>query len=328
MMRRKGGWDRRVNRVLDPWPAARQARFVGIRHHFHVGSDSIFFVSFRFGTSLLVWLLIGVALALPAGLFLLERNLSDVTSEWKGRPGFSLYFDLGTEIEIANELVMSLERLEKIDRVVLVTPEEALSEFRDNHDVADALDMLKENPLPPSVRAIVVEGVSGNELEIIANQAGRHEMVEEIVIERTWLERLVAVSDVLNRLSWILSVLFGIGAVLVTSSSVRLAIEARLEELKVQKLVGGTNAFIRRPFLYLGAIYGVGGGVVAAMLVASALLVLEKPLNALFGSYGGNLEFTGFDSIFVGILLALGALLGIVGAIVASNQRLRRLEVV
>jgi cell division transport system permease protein len=303
-------------------------RFVALRDHFHVGSDSIFFVSFRLGTSLVVWLLIGIALALPAGLFLLERNLSDVTSQWEGQPGFSLYFDPGTEIAIAQELVVNLERLEEIERVVLVTPEEALSQFRDNHNVADALNMLQENPLPPSVRAIVVNGVSGNELELIANQAGRHEMVDEIVIERTWLERLVAASVVVNRLSWILAVLFGIGAVLVTLSSVRLAIEARLEELKVQKLVGGTDAFIRRPFLYLGAIYGVGGGIVAAMLVASALLVLEKPLNALFGSYGEHLEFTGFDSIFVGALLALGGLLGISGAIVASNQRLRRLEVV
>ena len=96
----------------------------------------------------------------------------------------------------------------------------------------------------------------------------------------------------------------------------------------MQKLVGGTNAFIRRPFLYLGAIYGVGGGVVAAMLVASALLLLEKPLNELFGSYGEDLEFAGFDSIFVGTLLALGGLLGIVGAIFASYQRVRNLEVV
>ena len=112
MARRKVFWDPKMNRSPDPWPATRHIRFVAIRHHIHVGRDSFFFASFRFGTSLLVWLLIGIALALPGGLFLLEHNLSDVTSQWKGRAGFSLYFVPGTEIEIANDLVVSMERAE------------------------------------------------------------------------------------------------------------------------------------------------------------------------------------------------------------------------
>jgi len=124
-----------------------------------------------------------------------------------------------------------------------------------------------------------------------------------------------------------LAVLFGVGAVLVTASSIRLAIESRLEELKVQKLVGATNAQIRRPFLYFGAIYGTGGALVALMLISAALMVIESPLTSLFSSYGADLDLIGFSPSFLGFMLGLGALLGICGALVSSGRRVREIEI-
>jgi cell division transport system permease protein len=121
--------------------------------------------------------------------------------------------------------------------------------------------------------------------------------------------------------------LFSCGAVLVTATSARLAIETRLDELRVMKLVGATDAYIRRPFLYLGALYGVGGGLLAAMLISAVLVVLEAPLATLFGSYGGQLESGGFDLTFFAGLLVVGGLLGIGGALLAVYQRLANLEV-
>ena len=317
-----------MRRQADPWPAHARPRLATVRDHWRVAGESFYFVSSRMGASLLVWLLIGISLALPAGLFLLERNLAVAMDRWQGRAGFSVYYRPGVPVEVARARAARLDAMPETQRVWVVTPEAALEEFRGNAEVSDALDLLEENPLPTSVRVTVSEEVSTATLRMLANQVGQHEQVEEVVLETTWLERLAAISAFVTRLGWMLAALFGLGAALVTLSSVRLAIESRLEEVKVQKLVGGTDAFVRRPFLYLGLIYGAGGAVVAAVLNAAALLALEGPLGQLFRSYGEDLELTGLDHIFALELLGVGAALGIVGAMVASRQRLRGLELV
>lgn len=132
---------------------------------------------------------------------------------------------------------------------------------------------------------------------------------------------------VVRRLSWVLAAMFAIGAVLVTGTSVRLAIESRLEELRVMKLVGATSAYIRRPFLYFGLFYGLGGGVAGSMLISAVLGVLEAPLAALLGSYGQSLDPAGLDIVFFGALVLCGGVLGVAGAVLAARQRLANLQV-
>lgn len=314
-------------RIADPWPPPERPRFRGPREHWRVGRESLAFVSRRPGTTLLVWLLIGIALALPAALYLMQRHLGEIADEWRGRPGLSVYFEVGADIAAAHALQRQLEALPAIDRAWVITPEQALDEFRGNVAVADALELLDENPLPASLRATLATDAPSSRLNAAARLAGRAAAVEEVVLETAWLERLAALSAVANRLGAMLAILFGIGAALIAASSVRLAIEARLEELRVQRLVGGTTAFIRRPFLYLGFIYGLGGGMVAAMLIAAALIVLEPPLGALFDSYGNSLQLDWMDRTFVSALLGSGGLLGVAGALIASRQRLAALEV-
>ena len=131
-----------------------------------------------------------------------------------------------------------------------------------------------------------------------------------------------------SRLGVILALLFGLGAVLVTASSVRLAIEARLDELRVLLMVGATPGQVRRPFLYFGAIYGFGGGVIAAMLIAVTLVILESPLQSLLGSYDQELDMAGLNPAFLAFILLLGIALGVLGALIAVRQRLNDLEIV
>lgn len=314
-------------RIADPWPQPDRPRLRTLREHWRVSRESLAFVSRRPGTTLLVWLLIGIALALPASLHLMQRHLGEAADEWRGRPGLSVYFDVGADIAAVHALQAQLEALPAIDRAWVITPEQALDEFRGSVAAADALELLDENPLPASLRAILATDAPPYRLNAAARLAGGAEAVEEVVLETAWLERLGALSAVANRLGAILAILFGIGAVLIAASSVRLAIEARLEELRVQRLVGGTTAFIRRPFLYLGFIYGLGGGMVAAMLIATALIALEPPLGALFDSYGSSLQLDWMDRTFVSALLGSGGLLGVAGALIASRQRLGALEV-
>jgi cell division transport system permease protein len=311
----------------DPWPPLRPGIGAWFRDHIRIAAETMHFVSARLGTSLVVWLLVGIALALPAGLLLIQVNLSALTSGWEGRPGLTVYFKLTTEPEQITAAARVLEANEAIVGVKVTSREEALEEFRSFTSLADALAVLDENPLPASLSAALRTGLDDAALSELLELAEGRPGVEEVVVEKTWLERVNDISSVVSRLGVILGVLFGVGAVLVTATSVRLAIEARLEELRVQKLVGASDRQIRRPFLYFGAFYGIGGGLIAAMLLSLCLVAIEAPLTTLLGSYDQQLETAGFNPVFLVTLLLIGGILGVIGALMAAAARLRDLEI-
>jgi len=310
----------------DPWPPVQRPRFAWIRDHWRVSRDCFTLACRRLWSSLLVWLLIGISLALPAALYLLQRNLAAAAGQWDGRPSFTVYLQTGIEIGVAEGIADRLDAQPEVERAWVITPQQALAEFSEGLTITDALEVLGENPLPASVRATVADGVSEGELQRFIAEQSAAEGVDEVVLEKAWLERMAAISDFVGRVGWILAAVFGLGAALVTASSVRLVIESRLEELSVQKLVGGTDAFVRRPFLYFGLFYGVGGGMVAAMLVAGSLVALEAPLVTLFDSYKERLTIEGMGGLLVGALLGVGGLLGLFGALIATNRRLKQVE--
>jgi len=297
-----------------------------LRDHVRVASESVNFVSARLGTSFLVWLVVGIALALPAGLRILQINMDQMSQGWEGRPGLSVYFATDAPIADIDGAVRLLQDQPSIGRVEVITAEQALAEFKAYSGLADALSLLGENPLPASLTARFSDNLDPHALDTLIQETQSLSGVAEVVVEKTWLERLHDLSSVVSRLGVMLAVLFGVGAVLVTASSVRLAIESRLDELRVMKMVGATQGQIRRPFLYFGAIYGFGGGVIAAMLIAVTLVIIEPPLHSLLGSYQQDLNLAGFNLLFLLILLGLACALGVMGALVGVRQRLKDLE--
>lgn len=297
------------------------------RDHRRIAGETLRFASGRFGSSLLVWLLVGIALALPAGLWLLRENLTDLTERWEGRPGLSVYFALDAQAASVNALAERLAQHRAIADVDVVSAEQALADFQSFGGVAEALEIVGENPLPASIRALLNPDAELADLESAARLAEQSEQVAEVVVEKTWLARVRDISTLVTRLGMGLALLFGLGAVLVTATSVRLAIESRLEEVRVLKLVGATETQIKRPFLYFGAFYGAGGAIVAAMLISLTLVLIEPPLTTLLASYDRPLNIAGFDPIFVVVLLGIGVTLGICGALLAAGARLRRLDI-
>ena len=312
-----------ARRPKEVWPAASGALRSLWLERVRVAGESIAYVGQRWPTTIVVWLLIGAALALPAALYMLEANLSRAAGEWQGRPGFSVYFEPGLDAPVSSGLVARLRAEPDISDVRLITPDQALAELRGRTGLRDAVEVfdgLEHNPLPMTIRVTLVLGRSSDRLVEIAESAGLSPGVAEVVIEKTWLERLAAIRDVTRRLGVIVAVLLGVSAVLISAASVRLAIAARLAEREVLALVGADARFIRRPFLYLGVLHGVGGAVVAAALLAAALTALEAPLARLFASYGADLHLSGFDPMFLGVLLGCGAVLGALGARLAAAQ--------
>ncbi len=310
----------------DPWRGTGWQPFAWIRDHARVGSESINFISTRIGTSFLVWLVVGIALALPAGLWILQINMEAMSQGWEGRPGLSVYFLTDASQEDIDVVAQALEADTDIASVALTTADQALAQFKEYSGLGDALDLLGENPLPASLTARFADKIDPLALDDLLASLSQLAGVAEVVVEKTWLERLNDLSAVISRMGLVLAIMFGVGAVLVTASSVRLAIESRLDELRVLKMVGATQGQIRRPFLYFGAIYGFGGGVIAAMLIAFTLVVIEPPLQSLLGSYRQELQLAGFNMLFLLLILTIGCFLGVLGALLAVRQRLKHLE--
>lgn len=312
----------------DIWPPERPPWGAAWRGHFRVARESLGYVAWRLGHTLLAWSLIAVSIALPASLFLLDANLRRAAGEWQGAAGFSVYFSVAAPPAASAALAQRLDATPAVAQVRLITPAEAIAELGGRDGMAVALEALDANPLPATIRATLAAGASRAQLDALAAQMATEDGVDEVVTEGDWLERLTAIRQLVQRLEWLVAAMFGLGVVLVSSASVRLAVEARLAEVQVLALVGASRRAIQRPFLYLGAIYGGGGGLLAAMIVAAALVWLDAPLRRLFASYGGTLEVIGFDPRFVGALVASGMALGIVGAVLAARARLRQLAVV
>lgn len=315
----------RSPRSADIWPTPRRPWGAALRDHWSVAADSIGFVAGRLGTTLLVWLLIGIALALPAGLHLLDRNLARAAGDWQGAQGLSVYLEVDAPEAAAAALARRLAADALIDTARVVTPAEALAELG-GHLGVDLLATVRENPLPATILAVAKPDLPVARLEWLAKRIRADANVEAVVLETAWLARLAAIRAVVERIEWIAAILFGVGAVLVSSSSVRLAIEVRLPELQVHALVGASRRHMGRPFRYLGLIYGAGGGIVAALLVAAAIAWLEAPLSRLFGGAGQSPLVAGFDGFFVIGVLAVGVALGLIGAAIGVRSRLRGLD--
>ena len=311
----------------EPWPKSKRPIAAFFRDHAGVIRDSFRYTSHRFGTSLLVWLLIGTAMSAPASLYLIQRNIEVISRQWDSLNSFSVYFKVGASAGDVEALAQQMRNQIEIKAVTTVTPEEALDEFSSHTEIVDAMTLLHSNPLPASARATVADDVSVARLSELASQFEAVDAVEEIVVERSWLGRLKAIDELIVRLGWVLGILFGAGAILITAASVRLALEMRVEEIKVLKLVGATNAYIKRPFLYFGVIYGFGGSLVASMVLSAALILLEAPFGALWSSYGEVVNFQGDEPGFYIGLALVGVIMGVAGGLVASNQRLRDINI-
>ena len=215
----------------------------------------------------------------------------------------------------------------RVISVQLVERDQALADFRASSGLDEALDFLEENPLPhtllitPEDSARSAEGVQAL-VTFVENMNG----IDQVQVDLGWLQRLNAMTDILARAVWALALLLGAAVILVIGNTVRLAIENRRDEILVAKLVGGTDAFVRRPFLYTGAWFGLGGGLVAWLLIQVSLWWLSGPIERLAGLYRSEftLQGPGFDGALALIIVAM--LLGWLGAWVAVRRHLDDIE--
>ncbi len=275
----------------------------------------------------LTMLVIGISLALPAALNLVVANARTVSAGLGETVQLSLYLREATTQEQARKVQLAVAARSEVAEAVLVSPDEGLREFAALSGIGEALHMLTANPLPwlvkvrPAPPHDSVDGVTA--LATSLRELPEAELVEA---DTTWVRRLHAILDTLRRIAMLVAVLLALGVVAIVGNTVRLEIDGRRAEIEVTRLVGGSDAFVRRPFLYSGFWHGLGGGLIALALIGGGLLALEAPVARLAAAYGSHYSLIGLAPHEILALIAASAAFGWLGAWLAAGYHLRRIE--
>ncbi len=270
---------------------------------------------------------LGIALALPSGLYLLTGNLQRLSTQWDGSANFSLFLHKSVTVQQMRTLRKKLAQWPEIDSLRLITPDQALAEFRELSGFGEALDALDENPLPSVITIKPVQNRSDAEsAAALLDKLRSLPEVELAQLDLQWVKRFSAIVEIVRRSIWVMAALLGLAVLLIIGNTIRLEIQNRRDEIEITKLIGATNAFIRRPFLYSGIWYGILGAVLAGLLVEFAFLQLHGPVRQLAGLYqsGFSLQTLSLSDAFA--LLGTGTVLGLLGARLAVGRHLAAIE--
>lgn len=269
---------------------------------------------------------IGVSLALPAALQLVVAGGQRLAGGWEEMRDFSVYLKPGTPIAAARELATSLGKQPGIAQARVIAADEALADLRGDPAFGDALKALEANPLPHTVVVRPDPALTPGQVEAVRAELTARKDVDLVQLDTQWLERLSAMLDVVRRGVWFAAALLVGAVVVVVGNTIRLDIQSRRQEIEVTKLLGASDAFVRRPFLYIGAWYGVLGGLLALLVLTVGLALLSGPLERLAGLYGT--AFGGFGmTLRTGLLVIGGGILaGWAGAWAAVARHLSAIE--
>jgi cell division transport system permease protein len=272
-------------------------------------------------------LVIAIALALPAALYLAVANMRIVTAGLDDTVQLSVYLELETSPADARALSERIARMPGVAAAELVSPEEGLAEFRKVSGIGDALEALTENPLPWLVKIRPAPPRdSAAAVEAMAKEIRGLDGVDLVEADTAWVRRLHALEATLQQLVIVVGALLALGVLGVVGNTIRLEIDGRRAEIEVTKLVGGSNAFVRRPFLYSGLWQGFLGGALAVGLVAAGMYALEPFVARLAAAYGSSFGLRGLALDEWPLLILGGAVLGFLGAWLAAAYHLHRIE--
>ncbi|MCW8844875.1 MAG: permease-like cell division protein FtsX, partial [Gammaproteobacteria bacterium] len=274
--------------------------------------------------SLLTVTVIGIALCLPAGLHLLVVNGKAVTSSWDSAVDLTVYLKPGLPPETAKGLAGRLEKRLDVASVEVIPAAQALVEFRELSGFGEALEALTENPLPDVlVIRPAQEDINATQVKMLADELTAWKEIDLVQVDTAWVERFHALLAILRRAVSLAAAVLAVGVVVIVGNTIRLDIQNRKSEIEVCKLIGASDAFIRRPFLYSGLWYGLGGAVIALLVVNGTMFLLQQPIRQVAGLYGSNFELTGLDLGSVLLILAGGSGLGWLGSWLAATRHMR-----
>ena len=277
-------------------------------------------------TTIMTVAVIGITLSLPGGFYLFLKNIDAMAGDFRSTTQISLYLDLKLEDSVARALQDEIGGMELVEKTQFVSRHDALERFRESSGFGKSIDTLSNNPLP---HTIIVEPSSNADSFAIKNLQNSLQAlagVEIAKLDTEWLDRLYTILEIAKRSVIIITILFGFAVLLIIGNTIRLDIQNRYQEIIVIKLIGATNAFIRRPFLYGGIWYGLLGGLTSWIIVEIGYLAISGPLSRLALLYQSDIAFFTFSMQDFVVLLSSSTLLGLAGSWIAVARHLNQIE--
>ena len=275
--------------------------------------------------TLLTVMVIAISLTLPSVCYMVWKNVSQAATQWYPAPQLTVYLDKALDDTAAENVVAQLKQVEGVDNVNYLTREEALNEFRNWSGFGGAMDMLEQNPLPAV--AIITPKLNfqnSDTMQNLRDRVSKVQGVDEVRMDDSWFARLAALTGLVGQIASMIGVLMIVAVFLVIGNSVRLSIFARRDTINVQKLIGATDGFILRPFLYGGALLGFSGAVLSLLLSEVLVLRLQSVVASVATVFGTTFSLEGFSWDEALLLLLISAIIGWVAAWLATVQHLRR----
>lgn len=277
----------------------------------------------RPGATALTLLVMSLALSLPVLLWLALDNARGLGGSLEDARAVSVFLKTEVDAQAAGAFAEKLRARSDVARVDIKTPEQGLEEFRNQSGFADALKVLRSNPLP----TVLIVGLRADAqpdkgAPLLIGELEHEAQVDLVQYDALWRQRLDAILAFVARVATVIAVLLALAALLVVGNTVRLDIQGRADEIGVVQLLGASNAFVRRPFLYTGLLYGAMSGVLALLLIGAVQWLLATPLQQLATSYDHRFSAHGLSVLLMLGLVAASALLGWAGAWLATSRHL------
>lgn len=296
-------------------------------HHLRTLIASLGFLLRNRMSTLMTMTVIAIALALPSGLYVLLNNISKVSIGWDNTAQISLFLKSDTSEKEAQSLLKKLELYDNIKSARLIHKDTALEEFQRISGFGEALEALGKNPLPHVITVQpLVDNNRPDKLQHLLKQLRQLKPVDIAQLDLQWVKRLYSMLEIAHRGIWVISVLLGLAVLLVVGNTIRLDIQNRRAEIEVTKLIGATNAFIRRPFLYSGLWYGLMGGILSWILTSIAIGLMENSVEQLAVLYNSNFQLQGLYFSEAMKLIGFSCTLGLLGSWLAVSRHLHEIE--
>ncbi len=277
--------------------------------------------------TLMTSLVVAIALALPATLYVALTNLQQLGDSWDADPKISAYIDVRARGQAIEQLLEKVKAMPDVANVEYLSADEALADFQQLSGFGEALSVLDENPLPATlIISPAKTAIEPAALKLLGDRIAAEAIVDEVTLDMEWVRRLRELMILGKKIVIALAALLGLGVLLAIGNTIRLAIENRREEIVVTKLVGGTNGFVRRPFLYSGGWYGCIGGLLACLIVALGYVTVSGSVHRLANLYQSGFALQGLGLQGNLMLLGVSTLLGWLGSWIAVGRHLSSIE--
>lgn len=296
-----------------------------LRHHLDVAVQAFVRLTLTPVATLMTLAVLAIALALPGFLFTVVNNVQQFSRGWDTNPRIMLYLNSAVSDARAEQLSLELMLHDGLLGVELIDRDQGLREFASYSEFAGMLSLLDNNPLPAVIVVLPSDHQASNLQQLQAEFQSIPE-VSEAVLDLEWIQRLNAYLNTAERFSWVLSGLLALAVLLVVGNTIRMTLESRRDEIVVAKLVGATDAWVRRPFLYSGFWYGLIGSIMAYVLVQVSLYLITGPANQLAQLYSSRFVLQGMGLSSGLILLTTGTGLGVLGGFLSTGRHLREIE--